>query len=97
MAKRIIWTRRAHSERKRILLYWKHRNQSTTYSKKLNWLFKKAVDLIASHPNIGRKTNIENVRVKLVKDYLLFYEAAEEEIYILSIWDSRRNPEETPY
>ncbi len=97
MAKRIIWTRRAHSERKRILFYWKHRNQSSAYSKKLNGLLKKAVDLIGSHPNIGRKTNIENVRVKVVKDYLVFYEPSEEEIYILSIWDSRRNSEETPY
>jgi len=97
MAKQIIWTRRAHNDRKEILLYWRQRNQSTAYSKKLNELIQKAIKLIASHPHIGRRTNIENVRVKLVRDYLIFYEESEEQIFILSIWDNRRNPEEAPY
>lgn len=97
MVKRITWTYRAHRDRKEILLYWKERNQSSTYSKKLNTLIKKAIGLIAAHPKIGRKTDIKNVRVKLVRDYLIFYEYNEEQIFILSIWDSRRNPEEAPY
>ncbi len=97
MVKRVTWTHLAHSDRKEILLYWKHRNQSSAYSKKLNNLFKTAIDLIAAHPNIGRKTDIERVRVKLVGSYLLFYEIAEEEIFILKIWDNRRNPKDIPY
>lgn len=97
MAKRINWTQRAHRDRKKILLYWKEYNQSSTYSRRLNTLIKKTVELIASHPNIGRKTDIENVRVKLIRDYLIFYESDEENIFILSIWDNRRNPEDAPY
>ncbi len=97
MAKRITWTYRVHRDRKEILLYWKHRNQSSTYSRKLNALIKKAIDLVAAHPYVGRKTDIENVRVKLVRDYLVFYEIAEEDIFILAIWDNRRNPENAPY
>lgn len=97
MDKRITWTLQAHNDRKEILLYWKHRNQSSTYSKKLNNLFKTAIDLIAAHPYIGRKTNFEKVRIKLVRDYLLFYEIAEEEIFILTIWDGRQNPKDVPY
>lgn len=97
MAKRIIWTYRAHHDRKEILLYWKKHNRSSDYSKKLNTLIKKAIDLIAAHPNIGRKTDVNNVRVKLVRDYLIFYEYDEEQIFILSIWDSRRDPEKAPY
>jgi len=97
MGKRITWTHQAHNDRKEILLYWKHRNQSSAYSKKLNKLFKTAIHLISAHPNIGRKTNIESVRVKLVREYLLFYEIAEEEIFVLSIWDNRRDPKDTPY
>ena len=97
MVKRIVWTKNAHSERKEILLYWKTHNQSSSYSRKLNELFKKAVMLISTHPKIGRKTDIENVRVKLVRDFLLFYEEREDEIIILSIWDNRRNPDEVPY
>lgn len=97
MAKRITWTYRAHQDRKEILLYWKQHNQSSAYSRKLNSLIKKAIDLIAAHPNIGRRTDIENVRIKLVRDYLVFYEIAADQIYILSIWDRRRNPEDAPY
>lgn len=97
MAKRIIWTEAAHADRKEILLYWKKNNVSITYSRKLNELFKRAVLLISAHPEIGRKTDIENIRIKLVRDYLLFYEETEKEIIILSIWDNRRDPEQVPY
>ena len=97
MAKRINWTLKAHRDRKEILLYWKMHNQSNTYSRKLNVRIKKAVELIASHPKIGRRTSVVNVRVKLVRDYLIFYEETTNEIFILAIWDNRRNPEEVPY
>lgn len=97
MAKRITWTLKAQQERKEILQYWQAHNQSNNYSKKLNLLIKKAVVLIAAHPQIGRKTDIDNVRVKLVRDYLIFYEEGAEQIFILSIWDNRRNPGNSPY
>ena len=97
MAKRITWTLKAHRDRKEILLYWRAHNQSNTYSAKLNLLIKKAVALIALHPKIGRRTSVVNVRVKLVRDYFIFYEDTTEEIFILAIWDNRRNPEEAPY
>ncbi len=97
MAKQITWTQQAHRDRKEILLYWKKRSQSAAYSRKLNALIKTAIYLVAAHPNVGRKTDIENVRVKLVRDYLVFYEIGEDQIFILSIWDSRKNPADTPY
>lgn len=74
MAKQITWTYRAQQDRLEILRYWRLRNQSNVYSKKLNLLIQKAILLIAVHPNIGRQTTIEGVRVKLVRDYLIFYE-----------------------
>jgi addiction module RelE/StbE family toxin len=82
MAKQITWTKRSQEERKEILQFWRINNQSTAYSKKLNGLIKKAIKLIAAHPHIGRCTDIENVRVKLVRDYLIFYEETEEQIFI---------------
>jgi toxin YoeB len=74
MAKQIIRAYRAQQDRKEILQYWRQRNQSNFYSKKLNLLFKQAVSLIVQHPKIGRRTDFENVRVKSVRDYLIFYE-----------------------
>ena len=97
MAKQIIWSKKAHQDRKEILHYWRINNKSNEYSKKLNLLIKKAIALVAAHPHIGRRTNIENMRVKLVRDYLIFYEETETEIFILTIWDNRRNPDETPF
>jgi plasmid stabilization system protein ParE len=75
--------KKAQDERKEILQYWKIHNQSTTYSRKLNSLIRKAVKLIAAYPHIGRRTDIENVRVKLVRDYLIFYEEGEDRVFIL--------------
>lgn len=92
MAKRIIWTKRAQQERKEILEFWKEHNKSKSYSKKLDHLFKKAIKLITTRPGIGRSTDIENVRIKVVRDYLIFYELINANIYILTILDSRQDP-----
>ena len=73
-ARKINWTKEANFERKEILTYWINRNKSKTYSIKLNKLFRNTLKQIADNPKIGRKTNFENVRVKIVRDYLLFYE-----------------------
>ena len=95
MARKIIWSYRAQRERKKILAYWTERNQSNTYSKKLNLLFKRALRLITEHPKIGRQTDeAENIRIKVVKEYLIVYEISEQQIVVLSLWDSRQNPEE---
>ena len=93
MAKQIIWSLQAQEDRKQILSYWNNRNQSSTYSKKLHHLFKEAIKLVSKFPQIGRQTDLENVRIKLVKDYLVVYEEDQNNIYVLKIWDGRRNPE----
>lgn len=97
MAKRIVWTCKAQKDRKEILNYWRYRNQSREYSLKLNALFKKNIALIAAHPHLGRKTSIEGIRMKLVRDFLIFYEENGEVLTILTIWDNRRNPDQIPY
>lgn len=92
MAKQVVWSIRAQNERKRILKYWADRNQSKSYSKKLNTLFRVAVKLIIEHPQIGKPTDLDNVRIKIVRDYLIIYELTDSSINILSIWDSRQDP-----
>jgi len=92
MAKRkIVWTQKANEERKEILAYWIDRNQSKTFSIKLNNLIKDTLQLTALHPNTGRKTTLKNVRVKIIRNYLLFYEVNKTTIVVLTIWDERRN------
>lgn len=94
MAKQVIWSLQAQSDRKEILNYWILRNRSKAYSKKLNLLIRKAVKLISLYPYIGAKTHLENVKAKVVRDYLIIYQITESRIEILSIWDTNRNPEE---
>lgn len=91
MAKRIIWSKRAQSDRKQILQFWIEHNKSKTYSIKLNHLFRGGASLLAVHPTIGIQTDYETVRSKLVRDYRIFYEIKGESIHVLTIWDCQRD------
>jgi plasmid stabilization system protein ParE len=93
MVKQIIWSQRAQDDRKQILEYWKNRNKSNTYSKKLDKRFREALNIIRDYPQIGKQTDDQKARIKIVKDYLLIYEETENTIILLTIWDSRQDPE----
>ncbi len=93
MVEQIIWSEKAAFERKEILAYWIARNKSNSYSLKLNILFSKTVQLIAEFPHLGMETDEPNVMVRVVKVYLVFYEVIDKKLFILTIWDGRRNPQ----
>lgn len=85
---------RAQDDRKEILNYWRLRNKSNNYSKKLNQLFRDAIKIIDEHPHVGKLTDDSLARIKIVKGYLIIYEETASQIIILTIWDSRRDPGE---
>ena|SRR5690606_2458278 len=89
--RKIVWTNKANIERQDILDYWIMRNKSKSYSIKLNKLFIETLNVLSVHPNLGRKTDVSTIRVKIVRDYLIFYRVNKEELIVLSIWDSRRD------
>lgn len=93
MVKQVIWSLKAQNARKEIFSYWNNRNGTNAYSKKLNDLFKEAIKLISRFPQIGRPTDVEGIRIKIVRDYLIVYEETPDQIHILIIWDGRRNPD----
>jgi toxin YoeB len=94
MAKReVIWSIRAKNDRLKILEFWIENNKSALYSRKLNILFKEATNFISEYPTVGKQTDDKDVRFKIVRDYLMFYEINESAVVILTIFDSRRNPE----
>lgn len=72
MVKQVVWSQRAHKDRNNILDYWRKRNQSNAYSKKLNQLFKDSIQLIRDFPHIGKLTDEPNTRIKIVRDYPIF-------------------------
>lgn len=94
MVRKIIWSINAKADKAAILKFWIDKNKSKNYSKKLNHLFKEAVNLISKNPGIGHHTIKDNVRVKIVKEYLIIYEIMIDAIHIHSIIDGRRNPEQ---
>ncbi|MBV5312495.1 MAG: type II toxin-antitoxin system RelE/ParE family toxin [Prolixibacteraceae bacterium] len=95
MVRQIIWTERAQKERKEIFTFWNAHNKSSFYSRKLNELIKESLKLICIHPFIGKPTTKENVRVKILKDYLIIYQITATEIIVLSIWDNRQSIEKS--
>ncbi|MCA0391472.1 MAG: type II toxin-antitoxin system RelE/ParE family toxin [Bacteroidetes bacterium] len=66
------------------------RNKSKNYSIKLNKLFIETLKQVAESPTIGRKTEFENVRVRIVRDYLLFYRYDQKQVKVLTVWDGNR-------
>jgi len=54
---------------------------------------KAAAKIIAKYPRIGSPTDTENVSGKVVRDYYIYYEVKNQELHILTIWDTTQNPE----
>lgn len=94
MAKKIIWTETSVKDRFQIYQYWLLNNQSNLYSEKLERLFNESAGLISLFPELGTKTDFADIRMKVVRDYKIFYRAQLDSIEIIRIWDTRRNPDD---
>lgn len=94
MARRkIIWSETATIMLFDILEFYRNRNQSDVYSRKLFKKINKSVDWLKKYPKIGVETDIENVRSLYIENYILFYKNEKLTLFILSIWDTRQNPD----
>ncbi len=91
-SKKIRWTNIALSDKLDILEFWIERNKSKVYSQKLSHLIDEAIQQIAEFPDHGKNTDIEGIRIKLLRTYLIYYLVDKEELVIIRIWDSRRDP-----
>ncbi len=76
-----------------ILEFYIKRNNNANYSKKLNSEINKNLNLIAKHPLMGLKTDVESVRALISGDLQIIYEIVEKTILVVMIWDCRRAPE----
>lgn len=91
----IIWSQKATAALKNILLYWKNRNHSTSYPKKI-------VDEIIAKENslkqnilLGEKTDYNGIRrILILRNFSMFYTIAENAntIRIVSFRDNRQKP-----
>jgi toxin YoeB len=92
--KKIKWTPDAKSDLYNILDFYYQRNGNSIYSHRLYSQFQRTINLLKTQSFLGKLTDYDKVRVIIVLEYLIFYEVLSDHIYILNIWDSRRNPEE---
>ncbi|MFA6058130.1 MAG: type II toxin-antitoxin system RelE/ParE family toxin [Taibaiella sp.] len=93
MKRSVVWTEKALNDLKEIFNYWNNRNKSKNYSRKLNSLFNQALQLIAVEPLIGLVTDMEGVRIKLVRNYWIFYIEQGHKIFVLQIMNTYQNPD----
>ena len=73
--------------------YFAKRNKSKTYSIKLHKKIKSEILITLKQPNIGKQTDVLNIRGLIIENYIVFYELLDTNIIILNIWDCRENPE----
>ena len=90
----VIWSNRAKIKRFEILSFYNVRNKSKEFSKKLNQRINREIKLLSKSPNIGIRTDIENVRGLIIDNIILYYEVVQNTIIILFLRDSRQNPKD---
>jgi len=92
MAVKIIWTKTAALQRRKILLYWTKRNKSATYSKKLIIEIAQRIEFLINNPEIYVKTSFPDIRTSTLGHYNIFYKVNPNELIVVAFWDNRQNP-----
>ena len=95
MARREIeWLPTAERKLFAILVYFAERNKSKTYSVKLYKTLNRELQLLNKNPEIGMKSDYENIRGLIVGNYTVFYEVTPNKIVVHSLWDNRQDSDE---
>jgi len=91
---KVEWSIEARLDLLDVLEFYRIRNKSAVYSKKLNSKINKSIKLIIKNPLIGLQSQLESVRALITGDYQIIYEIFDNVILIIMIWDCRRDPED---
>lgn len=93
MVKRVIvWTEVAKLELRYILEFYSFRNKSKSYSQILHKKTQTELKHLILQPEIGKKTDLINARGLIIENHIINYELNENHIIILSVWDTKQNP-----
>jgi plasmid stabilization system protein ParE len=91
--RKVSWTEKALWEKNRIMEFWFEKTGSTSYPIKLEKLILKSTALLGRHPQIGAWFDKElNIRFKTIRSFRIYYTFDSKNIFIISVWDMRRNP-----
>ena len=97
MAREVIWTPRAEEDLLNVCSYldrvWGERVKMAFLSE-----VDEVVECIRTFPNIFRSSGRADIREALVTRHnLLFYRITGDRIYLLTLWDTRQDPNERPF
>ena len=92
MVRTVIITRKAQSQRLRILDYWFIRTGNKKYSSELDNGFRHIFKLLSMHGEMGHQIQNSGFRFFTYKSYQIIYKVLDNEIVIHQIWDTRKNP-----
>ncbi len=90
--KKIVWTETAARQRRSILEYWLHRNQSNVYPLKLLRLSNEKANQIAANALLYKAADFPDTRVAAMGHFSLFYKVTNDTIIITAFWDNRQDP-----
>ncbi|RYX80024.1 type II toxin-antitoxin system RelE/ParE family toxin [bacterium] len=93
MNKSIIWSPKSKRDLRAIKSFYDNRNQSSTYSNELLKRLRETAILFCKYPEIAITTDYNQIKGFIILDYILFYTIFDSHILIITIWDSRRNPD----
>ena len=92
MAREVIWSEAAVKDRVDIYRFWQTNNGSSIFSDKLEQLFEECTRILALFPELGVQTDFEEIRVKVIRSYKLFYRLCDDKLEVIRTWDSRQDP-----
>ena len=93
MAKRaVIWTETARKEFRKTLAFYRKRNGSSQYSKKLSGEIKDTLRILSGQPYAGKLTDVLEVRIAIKQVYEIYYKLEDHRLVVLLVWDTRRDP-----
>ena len=88
------WSLEARLDLLDILEFYFQRNGNSIYSKRLYSQINKSVKFLIKNPFLGKQTEDPSVRALITGDYQIIYEVFDRLIFIIMIWDCRRDPED---
>lgn len=91
---KVVWTQTAVKQRNHVFDYWNERNQTNTFSTKLNKEIKATIKLLQTFPLLGKATSYPKTRTLLLrKNYSLLYQVTKSQIIVVGFWDNRQSPQ----
>ncbi|MCF8460413.1 MAG: type II toxin-antitoxin system RelE/ParE family toxin [Flavobacteriales bacterium] len=88
----IIWSERARKDLLSIKKFFDERNGNSSYSNKLLRVLRDRTLILSDYPFASIKTHAEGIRGLIVFDYIIFFIQESNNIIVVGVWDTRRNP-----